>query len=314
VEIPKSLLAAKEAAEAALASRDAIRQASAQNAVEVASAGPRIADLDREIEGLHGTVLADAALARVPAATASRMSPKALAETEQRLAAARAERDQLQQKSQEAGAAAGALQAAFADQSAKVIEAGSVFVKEKHQFIVALGAEFGRDVVCLILPELFKKWFPIAEGIGHFGIVNGLKGMGLTIAPYSGDPILFQGSYRDPDRGEMIDAKAAWRAELPLIAQHRALAEIAALDQRMTSMIAAAETQRREQAERDYQADYRRRQQGYHPVPVNRSSGGQPQTRQEQERAAVTKIHIGSDWPERNYEERIGGTPPPARP
>ncbi|HZL59169.1 MAG TPA: hypothetical protein VFC38_05670 [Stellaceae bacterium] len=254
MKIPESLIVAKIAVEKEYQRRGVLARTVDKIGIEGATALSRIDELEGSVEKLHGELLADEALSGV--ADDLRMTAEARADAAKRLSAARAELEALQQTALRSKAGTRALQAISADDSEFETAAGR-YLKGVDQFSGDLCREFHRDVIRLPLPALFARWFAIASGFGHLGIIECLNE--LKILPLLGGAILAQGQYYDPDTGAAVDFKAAWRTDPALVALNKSLAELMALKLRVASGINRRNLNRARLAEAEKLREQRRR-------------------------------------------------------
>ena len=303
--IPPTLITARDGFEAANRAWIAIREASVAPEAAARHARTRIAELDQEIDELLGAVLADAALADLPDAAGARMSAEAIAEAERRLGELRAERDGPHPMLGAGAAAVRAIQGRITAAAAGVAEAARVFVAENRRFIVGLDAEFAGDVGRLVLPQLFRKWCGIADGLRHVGMLGTLDG--LTIATPGGAMVVHKGCYRDPELGQAVDWKVQWKTAPALVALNRKLAELRTAVAGAVAAINLAERQRQQAADAGHRQANVIRQQAYRPAPVT-SERVTPATTQLEREARPRPPEPAS------FTVRTGGAPAPARP
>ncbi len=244
MKIPQSLLDARAALDAQFQRQETVQQRASGMAAGSKLAAARVTELGHEIEGTRDALLEDDALSGV--ANDQRMPAAVRGETEQRLAALIAERDALADQARRDAASASALTWATAAREPQVIEAARAFAAEWRAIERSAQTEFHRDVGRLTLPQLLKKWFAIADGLSHYGMIERLKGITIN----NGSPILFEGRYRDLDTDTAIDWKSAWRSDAAFVELHDTLAIVGASARRASAMVKAADESHRQTAER----------------------------------------------------------------
>ena len=304
MEIPRSLIAAKTALDAAIANEAALASAAAAGA-GAASAATRLPELDQEIERLNGIILADDALAGIAGAAAARLSAEARLTAEADLDARRAERDDVAQKARAGEAAARALQAKIAESAAEKLAARRILAKEMRRFLVALEAEFAGDVGNMLLPALYRKWSAITAGVRFSPISICLATMQIGV-PGAAAPILLQGCYRGP-AGE-TDWLKAWREDRTLVALQQQLAEIAAACGNPYALEHTIRMKRHEEQSRANDAENRRRQAEYQRANVSHERVAPAMTSQEREAAEQAARHGRQPFSGgQSYTLRTGG-------
>lgn len=266
LKIPRSLIAAKDAVEAALAAQAEIAKTLADMRAAGAAALARCAEIDPEIARLHDLLLADDALAGT--AEKLRMAGDDRRATALRLAALREEHAGLAEQIERNRAGHNVLGPIAADNAA-LVEAAETFAKEKRDFVRGLDVAFTRDVGVLPLPQLFQKWSAVASAIGNIELPAQLGGVRLSLG---GGVILYGGIFHSA--AGVVDWRD-FRSNPALVELHRELAAIVALDRRVAPILAndLAQRRAREESERaaaraQYFAENPRPESGYMGRPV----------------------------------------------
>jgi len=234
MKLPQSLLDAQAAVEAHLEREGAISRKQRETLSAGEQAGARMATLDRKIGELKDILLEDDVLAGLPAA--ARMAATVRAATEKQIAASIAERADLASQFEQSVAGSAALSRVAAERAQDLPALAKTYLAEWKAFRAAVWGELHRDVAALTLPELFRKWFCIAEGLMFFGMMERLNEVRI-IGPGA---ILGQGQYHDPDTGTVIDWRWTWRSDPALIALNQSLIAIAAFERRMGAIVQGA--------------------------------------------------------------------------
>ena len=147
-----------------------------------------------------------------------------------------------------------ALGQILADRASEVNEPATAFMEQWRPFESAVWAEFSRDAIRLPLPQFFIKWFCIMDGLDNGGIINQLRQSKII----GHAPFFFDATYNDPDTGEKIDCRQAWRSDPALVELNRSLFAILLFKRGVEAIVIADRAERHRKSAPDRMDDFQR--------------------------------------------------------